>query len=254
MIVYKIYEDASSDVKMISQDEYKVYKFLPHVAKVRLEKGQSDTFDSNDIKKYLSSAINMIVKTFPTSLGVILQRKPVVIVKETSRLIKTMGTDGNLVYINPGWIAKMMSGVFPKVDYRNVMAIIVYVLAHEAMHVIFRHPEEEFEGKYPDHTKANVSQDAHINLYVEHALAPKILKATGKSISGVHKLLHIVYDESFAEKDWTQIYKEMPNDYPFLLPPKKKETSDEWKRGFIDGYEKATRMLRDKKLIERVVI
>lgn len=254
MIVYKLYETESSDVSMISEDEFRVYRYLPHVEKIRMEKKQSLEFNSNDIKKYIASAINMIVKTFPTSLGVILQRKPVVIVKESSQLIKRMATDGELIYINPGWIADMIRGVYPKVDYRNVMVIIVYVLAHEAMHVIFRHAHEEWEGKYPDHTKANVSQDAHINLYVEHTLAPKILKETGKSISGVHKLLHIVYDESFANKDWTQIYKIMPKDYPFLLPKSKRQTSPEWKRGFIDGYEKVMKMLRDKKLIERVVI
>lgn len=233
MIVYRYINESESDV-------YEYNGFVD---------GKVVSFGLNDIKKWVEYCVKLLNKKFPTSIGIMLSRKPIVY----TRLVDAMATDGINIFINPDFVADMFLGAYPMIKpglSGDTLNMIMYVLCHEVLHIMFRHPyEEKSDTNISDHNKANVSQDCVINLYIEHILA-----AVFPEFKGMNEYLGMVYDTNYKDMAWKDIYKKLPDDYPFLLAREKEKHSAEWERGFSDGYRRAIELLRDEKLIERCVL
>lgn len=199
------------------------------------------------VERIIRVSIRHLAQQFPSSIGVVLRRKPVVYTYD----VLAMATDGIDIFVNPKFVAELFGGYYEGFDRDNVIDVVMYILAHEALHVIFRHPyEEKMEAsKYPDHNRANVSQDAQINLYIEHVLA-KVFA----DFIGIGNKMGMVYDTQFLKKGWKDIYTELPDDYKFLKQAEKIKHSKEWENGFLDGYARAMEIMRNENLIESCVL
>lgn len=241
MLVYKhikkLNEDAidvrvassDADVKLANKKQYKN------------KKGQLIDIDSvTDIIKF---AVDDMNSTFPGSIGKVLRRKPIVITSDPR--IKRMATDGANIFINPHWVLYLMD--VPGIGEDNIVEATAFVLAHEALHIIFRHVYDEHStDQYSDHNRANVSQDCQINLYIKYALG-----AAYPAFRTIYKPLSAILDDDYRGEWWTDIYDKMPDNHPNLRPLPPKPTSPAFKKGFSDGYAYGIRVLRKNKLIER---
>ena len=195
------------------------------------------------IERIIRISIRHLENKFPSSIGMILRRKPVVYTHD----VPAMATDGINIFVNPEFVANLFGGFYDGINKDNTIDVIMYILAHEALHVIFRHPQEEKKDavKFPDHNRANVAQDAQINLYIEHVLA-KVFN----DFIGIGDKMGMVYDTQFLKKGWKDIYNELPDDYKFLRQVEKIKHSRKWEDGFIDGYAHAMEIMRKENLIE----
>lgn len=161
--------------------------------------------------------------------------------------IDTFATDGKSIVYSPKFVYYLLDvgggGPF----------YIEYVLLHEALHILLNHCESSKSQRlnYPDGNLCNVATDYEVNYTLENYV--RSILSDGEDylpFKGVTNddSINGYYSDDYAKMTWEEIYKT-------LSPPNKKvekqKTSDEWKRGFIDGYNEILEDLRNKKLIER---
>jgi hypothetical protein len=130
-------------------------------------------------------------------------------------------------------------------DDDDIVDAIAYVMAHEALHIIFRHVyEERTSQEYMNHDKCNITQDCQINLYIE-----TVLSKAFPSFKGMTDTLGGIIDGIYVDKHWKEIYTSLPNDHHWLkrVP---KPTTQSFKNGFTAGYNYVMDALRKNKLIE----
>lgn len=171
--------------------------------------------------------------------------------------VDTMATDGKRILINPGfvqWLLDALGGKNP--------TGIAFVLMHEIYHNLFMHMarEQAQKDKYPNHELANCAQDYEINYVIANHNMIKGKDGSLKNAFNPETVQKIngLYDERFKDNTWEEIYDILeaegytPNkkDPPPPPPTQKIPTSDDWKRGYKDGYEKAMQELRAQGLIE----
>lgn len=201
---------------------------------------KGEVVDMESVKETIEYALSDLIKHFPNSVGEILQRKTILLTDNP--YIRTMATDGVNIFISPFYVNRIMKN--PKLKSKSIQAV-AYVLAHEALHVIFRHTyEEQTDDTRNDHSKCNASQDCQINLYIEKALN-KVY-----DFKGVSNELGALIDDYYRNKHWTTIYDSLDKDHPWLQPESPKKTSPNFKKGFTDGYNYVMSALRKNKLVE----
>jgi hypothetical protein len=240
MLVYKylsstLNEDAI-DVQLASSDVGDSFN------KKQYKNRKGEFIDIDTVLDIIKFAVQDMNDNFPGSIGKILRRKPIILTSDPR--IKRMATDGCNIFVNPHWIIYLMNVDGIGEDY--IVEAVAFVLAHEALHIIFRHVYDEHStDQYADHNRANVSQDCQINLYIKYALG-----AVYKPFKEIYEPLRAIIDDDYRGDWWTEIYDKMPNDHPNLQPEKPKPTSLAFKKGFSDGYAYGIQVLRKNKLIE----
>ena len=150
-------------------------------------------------------------------------------------------TDGECIYIHPTFAAIILNN-----DDLGALAI-EFLLIHESLHVLFDHCNERWDLEYPDHDKANRAQDYEINFVIEHLISEG--PGQDSPFLGMTNKLGGLIDEKFGRRGmvWEEIYDNIPS---VKRTSKKIETSDEWKKGFSDGFEAVLADLRSKNLVE----
>ena len=162
MLVYKylsstLNEDAI-DVQLASSDVGDSFN------KKQYKNRKGEFIDIDAVLDIIKFAVQDMNDNFPGSIGKILRRKPIVLTSDPR--IKRMATDGCNIFVNPHWIIYLMNVDGIGEDY--IVEAVAFVLAHEALHIIFRHVYDEHStDQYADHNRANVSQDCQINLYIK---------------------------------------------------------------------------------------
>ncbi len=203
---------------------------------------QGNIYDIKTIKACINEAKNEAMHDFP-ALGSILGNVNISPVNDID--IDTFATDGNSIVYSPRFAQHLIDmgggGSF----------YIEYVLLHEALHVLFAHCEQgerEFQ-KYPNHDLVNIATDLEVNYTLEN-----YLRIPGSDeyqpFKGVTHEEGIKghYDDKYADMLWEDIYDDL---HPRDKKVEKEKTSDEWKAGFIDGYNEIINELKNKKLIEQ---
>lgn len=196
--------------------------------------------DIEDVSIVVQEAIEKVLSIFPTSIGKILNKKPILITDNPS--VRTFATDGINLFISPFYVYGLAN--HPKTEDCLVDAI-AYILIHEALHVVFRHVyEERTDPDFTNHDKCNITQDCQINLYIE-----KVLSKAYPEIEGMTDILGGIIDNGYIDMHWRDIYNELPNDH-YWLKKTPKATTPSFKKGFTDGYNYVMGALRKNKLIE----
>lgn len=240
MIIYK-YKNVINEESGVTLDSS--YNNIPFNKKNYKNK-KGEIIDIETVMDIIKFAVGDMNTTFPGSIGKILRRKPIVVTSNPR--IKRMATDGTNIFVNPHWILYLMNEV-KGLDEDNIVEAVAFVLAHEALHIIFRHVYDEHNtDQYSDHNRANVAQDCQINLYIKYALG-----AAYPAFKDIYEPMRAIIDDDYRGEWWTDIYDKMPDDHPNLLPEKPKPTSPAFKKGFIDGYSYGMNVLRKNKLIEQ---
>lgn len=195
-----------------------------------------------DMKK-VSTIVEAILQDFASnfpSAGKVFLHKDIIYTDDPN--VETMATDGISIFVNPGYIEHLIDDFGP--------AHAEFVLIHEAMHVLFDHCTQ-FRSKmneFPDFLRVNMAQDYEINYIIENFMREGI---GAMPFKGTTKDLHGCYDDAFSGMTWEEIYKTIPSEKREYAP---KETTDEWKRGFSDGYMSIMKELKKQNLIERYEI
>ena len=198
-------------------------------------------YDISMIKKCVNEAVNEAIHDFP-ALGSILGNVNISPVNDID--IYTFATDGNSIVYSPKFAQHLIDmgggGSF----------YIEYVLLHEALHILFNHCEQGMKEykDHPDHELCNIATDYEVNYTLEN-----YLRIPGEDYQPFKGVTHEegikgYYDDKFADMLWEDIYNELS---PVDKKAEKQKTSDEWKKGFIDGYKEILEDLRNKKLIEQ---
>ena len=239
MIVIKHINESSSAVLC---EENAV--FNPNKMTTDLLNKKGEVIDIDTVRAMIGMAIEDMNKYFKSSIGKVLSRKPVIITDNP--YIERMATDGINIYINPNWVLHVWSR--KDIGDDLIIEAMAFVLAHEALHIIFRHVyEQDVKNKeYFDFNRANVAQDCQINLYIKHALG-----STYTPFKTIYRTMQAIYDEAYIGQHWTDIYNGLPDDHPNLRPQPPKMTSPKFKKGFSDGYAYGLSVLKKNKLIER---
>lgn len=203
---------------------------------------EGNEITSEDVGLLVQFAIEKLINAFPTSIGKAIIKKPVIITDNPK--IRTFATDGFNIFVSPFFVIRIMTT--PKFnDEDDVIDAIAYVMAHEALHIIFRHVYEERMAKdYMNHGKCNATQDCQINLYIE-----TVLSKAFPNFVGMTNTLGGIIDNKYVNKHWKEIYDELPDNHRWLNKPPKR-TSASFKEGFSAGYNYVMNALRKNKLIE----
>lgn len=247
MIVYLYKESEDSFFDKIGKEgdkSYKKVKTYDLSSKGPVEKqwvsNDGEVVNMDDVKETIEYALSDLIAHFPKSVGEILKRKTILLTDNP--YIRTMATDGTNIFVSPFYVNRLIKN--PALKGKSIQAV-AYVLAHEALHVIFRHTyEEQTDDVRNDHSKCNISQDCQINLYIDKALN-KVY-----DFKGVSSVIGAIIDDVHKNKHWTSIYDDLPKDHPWLQPKPPKKTSPNFKKGFTAGYNYVMSALRKNKLIE----
>lgn len=196
------------------------------------------------LRRLITDAKNQI-RGVCVAIDDMLDKKTILFVDDYQ--INSMATDGRYIYINPAFCFRLY-----KMDNDGTY-YISYVLSHEAMHILRRDriSYERNANDYPDFDRVNKAQDAVINYWLENLIYaddgdPMFTKGTTEICGGV-------INEKWGEKgyDWMEIYPLVPQE--LLKPFEKKKMSDEWNKGFVDGFKEYLKQLRSQNLIERYI-
>ena len=103
--------------------------------------------------------------------------------------------------------------------------------------------------KYSDAEIVNMAQDYEINYTIENFMRQGPGTAPFK---GITDALGGCYSDEFGKKGltWEEIYDKVPRQKRTKVLEK---TSDEWKKGFADGYAEVMAKLRKESLVEKCV-
>lgn len=158
--------------------------------------------------------------------------------------IETMATDGVSIFVNPAFAEDLIN--------EHDIAGLEFVMIHESLHILFDHCYKHAQNldKYSDADKVNQAQDYEINFIIENFMKESSGNAPFK---GMTVALRGCYNELFGKKGltWEEIYDRIPK---ITRTKKIKKTSDEWKNGFLDGYDEIMNKLRKQNLVERYEI
>lgn len=204
-------------------------------------KSNGECVDMETVHIAMTAAMQDIGIHYP-SVDEVLKHKDIIYTDDPR--IQTMATDGISIFINPAFAEYL-------IDKHDVVGL-EFVLIHETLHVLFDHCYEHRKKRddFPDAIKVNMAQDYEINFVIENfmregaGLAP--FKGLTNKIGGC-------YNEEFGKKGltWEEIYSQIPTQ---KIHKKLAKTSEEWKRGFADGYNEVINQLRKQKLVERYAI
>ena len=163
--------------------------------------------------------------------------------------VRTMSTDGRSIYINPAFADLLIY------DDNLGPEAVEFVLIHEALHVLLEHTLKYGIMKdrgFGDHVRANRAMDCEVNYIIEYLLFDN----NGNPLfdEGITKRCKGWINKEWGDKamTWEEIYPMIPAER--MKPLEKKKMSDEWNRGFIDGYNEYLKELRSKNLIERYYV
>ena len=192
----------------------------------------------------VEAAMQDLAQYFP-SVEKIMKHKDIIYTDNPR--VRTMATDGVSIFINPAFAEHLIT-----MDEEEGPKYLEFVLIHEALHILFDHCHKHMESldKFSDAEKVNMAQDYEINYTIENFMRQ------GPGISpfkGVTNKLEGCYNDEFGKKGltWEEIYDKIPN---IKRKKRLKPTSDEWKRGFADGYAEIINKLRKQSLIEKCVM
>jgi hypothetical protein len=211
--------------------------------------------DMETVDIIVQAAINRI-RTVYGSLSEIFDKKNILYTDQYG--IGTMATDGVNIFINPAWTERVINLVYaafggddPDADdatqemaEEKAVSAITYVLIHECLHIVFDHCYEydENKDKYKgDFDRVNIAQDMEINYVIENYFTDL---DGAKEFEGVTSILKGMFNKEYGDRGmrWDAIYDE--------LKKQKIKTSEDWKKGFSDAYNKVLKDLRNKHLIE----
>ena len=207
-------------------------------------KKDGSVVNMDDVVIVVDAVIQDLGQRFP-SIEQIIKHKD--IIYTDNPYIRTMATDGVSIFINPAFVEDLL-----KKDENNGPLYVEYVLIHEALHILFDHCNKHAANrdKYSDADLVNRAQDYEINYTIEKFMRP----GPGPSpFKGITNILHGCYDDKFGKKGltWEEIYGELPKNVRKKVLEK---TSDEWKKGFSDGYAEVISKLRKENLVEKCVM
>lgn len=206
-------------------------------------KSDGTSVDMNMVTMVVDAALQDLAANYP-SVEKILKHKDIIYTDHPQ--ITTMATDGVSIFINPAFAEYLikMGNDGPK--------YLEFVLIHEALHVLFDHcgKSKNTMDKFSDFEKINLAQDYEINYIIENFMREGLGSA---SFKGVTNQIGGCYNEEYGKKGltWEEIYDQIPKitRQKQLMP-----TSDEWKKGFTEGYKKAMDSLRKRNLVEQCVM
>lgn len=155
-----------------------------------------------------------------------------------SPYFNTMATDGSEIVISPVFVQELL-------DKDPDGRLVEFVLLHEMFHILFDHCGND-DPKYSDHGKENAAQDYEINYNIENFLSEG---PDDFPYEGCTNAAGGLYNRDYAGKSWEEIYDLLGDEYD---SNKKIETSDEWKKGFVDGYNQIIGELIKQKKIELI--
>lgn len=166
--------------------------------------------------------------------------------------IRTMATDGVSIFMSPAWIQALID------KFGNVKGALVieYVIIHECFHILYDHCtsyNNDLEN-YHDPLKLNHAQDYEINYAIEKYLFSE--DDNGKIVNifdGITNDAGGLINDDYGRKGllWEDIYDTMP--FVERIDGREK-TSQEWKDGFLEGFNKVMEELRKDNLVENYVL
>jgi len=207
-------------------------------------KSDGTVVDIDTVVMVVEAVMQDLAQYFP-SVERIMKHKD--IVYTDSPYVPTMATDGVSIFINPAFAEYLINK-----DEEKGPLYLEFVLIHEALHILFDHCNKHSESldKYSDSEKVNMAQDYEINYTIENFLR----QGPGNSpFKGVTNAIDGCYNDDYGKKGltWEEIYDKIPK---IVRKKKLAKTSDEWKRGFSDGFAEVINQLRKESLVEKCVM
>ena len=206
-------------------------------------KGDGTPVDMDTVVMVIEAVMQDLAQYFP-SVEKIMKHKD--IIYTDSPYVPTMATDGISIFINPAFAEYLINK-----DEDKGPLYVEYVLIHEALHILFDHCNKHMANidKYSDPDIVNRAQDYEINYTIENFMRQGPGTAPFK---GITDELQGCYSDEFGSKGltWEEIYDKVPREKRTKSLAK---TSDEWKKGFADGYAEVIAKLRKESLIESCV-
>jgi len=202
-----------------------------------------EIINMNDIKDTVDWSLDQISANCRTLYNIF--RKKNIVYTDHPR-VRTMATDGRSIYINPAFVNLLIN------DENLGPEAVAFVLIHEALHILLDHGLKYAMRKdsgFGDHVRANRAMDCEVNYIIEYLLFDN--DGNPMFDEGITKRCHGWINKEWGDKAmiWEEMYPLIPAER--MKPLTKKTMSDEWNRGFIDGYNAYLKELRSKNLIER---
>lgn len=158
--------------------------------------------------------------------------------------IQTMATDSTSIFINPVFAEDILERLGDNVG----IAVMEFIIIHECFHVLFGHCKQfaRNHAKFPDALKVNYAQDYEINYVIENF----IFEEFENKFKGITKIAGGLINDDYGEQGltWEEIYDIC--DDP-VVETDKIEMSNEWKKGFTDGYNAVLNDLKAEGLLEK---
>ena len=199
--------------------------------------------DMDTVVMVVEAVMQDLAQYFP-SVERIMKHKD--IIYTDNPYVPTMATDGVSIFINPAFAEQLIN-----MDEDKGPLYVEFVLIHEALHILFDHCNKHMENldKYSDAEIVNMAQDYEINYTIENFMRQGPGTAPFK---GITDALGGCYSDEFGKKGltWEEIYDKIPRQKRTKVLEK---TSDEWKKGFADGYAEVMAKLRKESLVEKCV-
>lgn len=196
--------------------------------------------DMDLVLSTLDAALQDLALNYP-SVEYVLKHKDIIFTDHPQ--IRTMATDGVSIFINPEFAENLLNK-----DENEGALYFEFVLIHEALHILFNHCYKDYTqyDKFSDRHKVNMAQDYEINYIIENFLREGVNTTAFK---GVTEKIEGCYNEEYGKKGltWEEIYYRIPKIE--RKDDKKIPTSDEFKRGFEDGYNEILDDLKKRKLV-----
>ena len=232
IIKHQIYE---AMIRGVSPDQAQLFKW---------RRPDGTLVNIDDVVLAVRSCIQHIGETYPAVWDA-LRHKDIFY----SGDVRTMSTDGISIFINPSFVEQLLTEL-PQSEDKGLY-YIEYVLIHETFHTMLDHVRQYNieRDKFPDFNRVNRAQDYEINYIIEN----KVRDGLTKPFKGITDEIGGCYNEEYGKRGliWEEIYKLIS---PINRKPSKQSTSDDWKKGFLDGYNKALSELKKQNLVERCVL
>jgi len=200
--------------------------------------------DIDTVVMVVEAVMQDLAQYFP-SVERIMKHKD--IIYTDSPYVPTMATDGVSIFINPAFAEYLIN-----LDEDKGPLYLEFVLIHEALHILFDHCNKHAQNydKYSDAEKVNMAQDYEINYTIENFMRQGPGTAPFK---GITNKIGGCYDDEYGKKGltWEEIYDKIP---AIKRTKNLEKTSDEWKRGFEEGYKEVLDELRKQSLVEKCVM
>ena len=194
-----------------------------------------NVINMTEVLSVVDACFDDIRSSYPLVYNVLMHKGVRVV---DSPYFNTMATDGSEIVISPVFVQELLE---KDPDGR----LVEFVLLHEMFHILFDHCGND-DPKYADHGKENAAQDYEINYNIENFLSEG---PDDFPYEGCTNAAGGLYNSDYAGKSWEEIYDLLGDEYD---SNKKIETSDEWKNGFVDGYNQIIGELIKQKKIELI--